>query len=236
MTTVDRTDHPDRIDHRRVTEDLYRDIHKAIRVELFAITSQAGRLDPADHADCEALASHFDDVVWLLESHAAHEDAEIGPVLELHLPDLAERIEVDHRRIDGRLDRIHDLVVTAVEASGARRDSTHRLYLELASFTSDYLEHQDVEERVVMPALEDAVGVEATVAIHHAIVSSIPPDQMARSLALMLPAMNVDDRTELLGGMQAGAPAEVFAGVWSLAGSVLAAADHRALGHRLGIS
>ena len=36
---------------------------------------------------------------------------------------------------------------------------------------------------------------------------------MAKSLALMLPAMNIDDRTELLGGMQQGAPAEVFAGV-----------------------
>ncbi len=41
---------------------------------------------------------------------------------------------------------------------------------------------------------------------------------MAASLAIMLPAMNNDDRTELLGGMQAGAPPEVFAGVWSLAG------------------
>ena len=48
--------------------------------------------------------------------------------------------------------------------------------------------------------------------------------------------MNVDDRTELLGGMQAGAPPEVFEGVWGLAGSVLAPADHRALGARLGIA
>ena len=39
------------------------------------------------------------------------------------------------------------------------------------------------------------------------------------------PAMNVDDRTELLGGMQQGAPAEVFAGIWGLAGSVLPPAD-----------
>ena len=48
---------------------------------------------------------------------------------------------------------------------------------------------------------------------------------MAKSLALMLPAMNIDDRTELLGGMRAGAPAEVFDGVWGLAGSVLDTGD-----------
>jgi hypothetical protein len=35
--------------------------------------------------------------------------------------------------------------------------------------------------------------------------------------------------------MRAGAPAEVFDGVWSLAGSVLDVADLRALARRLGI-
>ena len=88
----------------------------------------------------------------------------------------------------------------------------HRLYLALASFTSDYLEHQDVEERVVMPALEAAVGVEDVVAIHQAILANIPPEEMAQGLAVMIPAMNIDDRAALLGGMRAGAPAEVFDG------------------------
>jgi hypothetical protein len=49
----------------------------------------------------------------------------------------------------------------------------------------------------------------------------------------MLPAMNIDDRTALLGGMRAGAPAEVFEGVWALAGSVLPFEDHRDLARRL---
>jgi hypothetical protein len=112
----------------------------------------------------------------------------------------------------------------------------HRLYLELASFTSAYLEHQDVEERIVMPALERAIGAESAFAIHQAIVGSIPPDEMASSLAVMLPAMNVFERTALLGGMRAGAPAPVFEGVWGLAGSVLAPVDHQAVAVRLGLA
>ena len=52
----------------------------------------------------------------------------------------------------------------------------------------------------------------------------------------MLPAMNIDDRADLLGGMQATAPAPVFEGVWGLAGNVLDPADHLALGRRLGIA
>ena len=116
-----------------------------------------------------------------------------------------------------------------------QRPRLHHLYLELSSFTGDYLRHQDVEERVVMPALETAIGVPAVVEIHGAILGSIPPQEMARSLAMMLPLMNIDERAEMLGGMQAEAPPEVFAGVWSLAGSVLSPADHTALARRLAV-
>jgi hypothetical protein len=86
-----------------------------------------------------------------------------------------------------------------------------------------------------MPALESAIGVEGVLGLHQAIIASIPPEEMARSLAIMFPAMNVDDRCELLGGMQAGAPPEVFAGIWALAGSVLAEGDVRAVAGRLGL-
>ena len=219
-----------------ITLDLYKDIHKGIRAELFSVTAEAGRLDPSVSIARAALATHVTDVVELLTGHAHHEDAAIQPVLESRLPDLAERIEVDHLTIEAHMD---DLVAMAAEAASPTADDpgaqVHRLYLALASFTSDYLRHQDVEERVVMPALEAAVGIEQVVTIHQAILAHIPPEEMAKGLAVMVPAMNIDDRTALLGGMRAGAPAEVFAGVWSLVGSVLEVDEHRALAQRLEI-
>ena len=60
------------------------------------------------------------------------------------------------------------------------------------------------------------MSVDELVGINQAIVASIPPEEMAIGLSFMLPAMNIDDRTEMLGGMKAGAPPEVFAGVWGL--------------------
>ena len=87
-----------------------------------------------------------------------------------------------------------------------------------------------------MPALAAVMSVDEVIAVDQAIVASIPPDLMATSLGFMLPAMNIDDRAEMLGGMQAGAPPEVFAGVWALTGSVLTPADTAALGARLGIA
>ena len=217
-----------------ITLDLYKDIHKGIRVELFSVTAEAGRLDPSQGIARAALATHVNDVVHLLTGHAEHEDAAIQPVLEARLPDLAERIEVDHLTLDARMDELVEMAAEAASLTVVDAGSkVHRIYLALASFTSDYLRHQDVEERVVMPSLEAAVGFPEVLTIHQAILAGMPPEEMAKGLAVMIPAMNIDDRTTLLGGMRAGAPAEVFDGVWSLVGSVLDPDDHRALARRL---
>ena len=161
--------------------------------------------------------------------HAEHEDAAIDPVLEVHRPDLSETIAADHVVLDARLAAVAERTRDAADGVGDARTQLHWAYLDLASFTSAYLSHQDLEERVVMPILEEAVGVEALLGIHQSILASISPEWMSRSLALMLPAMNLDDRVEMLAGMRASAPPEVFAGVLGLAGSVLAPADVDAL-------
>ncbi|MCU1371948.1 MAG: hypothetical protein JWO77_3142 [Ilumatobacteraceae bacterium] len=220
-----------------VTLDLYRDIHKGIRTQLFDLVELAGRTDPSDCAARRTLADAVTTAMTFLESHAHHEDTAIDPVLHVHLPALAERIVRDHALFDGRAAYLVDFAEHLVEdVAGHERALLHQLYLDLAGFTSIYLVHQDVEEREIMPALEAAVGPAAVAGIHGQILASIPPDQMARSLALMLPAMNLDDRSEMLGGIREHAPAEAFQGVWGLAGSVLDPADHTALARRLGLA
>jgi len=225
-------------DFALVTFDAYRDIHKGIRAELFAVTSTAGSLDPTDRCGRAALADHVASVGRVLELHAEHEDTVVDPVLVEHLPELAEKISYDHHVLEARFAWLVDLAQDAAASSLPidQRRLGHLLYLELSGFTSAYLAHQLVEERVVMPALEQAVGVEAVVGMHVAILSSIPPDVMATSLAFMLPAMNADDRAELLGGMRADAPAPVFDGVVSLARSVLDPAEFAATAKRLDLA
>jgi hypothetical protein len=159
------------------------------------------------------------------------------PLLEVHTPALADTITSDHERIDGQIAALEVLAERSIDAArSARRDLAHRLYLAIASFTSAYLAHQDFEELEVMPALSLAVGADELAAVHHELIASISPDEMASSLAVMLPAMDIDGRAELLGGLQAGAPPEVFAGVWGLTESVLTDEDARALAARLGVS
>ena len=217
--------------------DLYRDIHKGIRAELFAVTSTAGSIDPSDRCDRAALADHVTAVAAILESHAHHEDEALDTVLQRHLPDVAGTINSDHDRLERMFASITDLAATVVESgAGDERRLVQWLHLDLARFTGSYLEHIDLEERTVMQQLPQLIGIDEVAAIHGAIIGSIPPDEMARSLAFMLPAMNIDDRTELLGGVRAAAPPEAFEATMGLARSVLRPADYRSLADRMEVA
>jgi hypothetical protein len=219
-----------------VTFDLYRDIHKGIRSELFGATLEAGRVDPADDAGRAALQSQVEDLVTLLVTHAEHEDGAIQPAIEAHLPDLAATVVGDHEVLERRLGQLVEMAAVArVAPEHHRRLRVHQLYVELGSFTSAYLAHQDLEERQVMPALEQAIGVEAVIGIHGAIIGPMPPAELMSSLAVMFPVMNVDDIAELLGGMRAQAPEEAFRAVVSLLRSVAEPTTALAVTNRLGL-
>ena len=130
------------------------------------------------------------------------------------------------------LEVLADRVAEACPAQA--RLLTHRLYLGLASFTAAYLQHQEFEEFEVMVMLSQHVSAEELRALDDAIVASISPEMMAQSLSIMVPAMNIEDQTELFTGIRNGAPPEVFAGLMGLAGSVLEPVRFDALARRLG--
>jgi len=217
--------------------DLYRDIHKGIRAALFGLVSQAGSADASNPDERTALAANVNQVADLLVSHAEHEEGFLDePVRALSIKDADWTIE-QHHELEASLIGLRTRAAEAVDAGGPiQRACLHHLYLDLASFTSAYLAHQDYEERVLMPMLAHSLTIPEILALNGAIIGTIPPEELAYALALMLPAMNVEDRTEILGGMRAEAPPEVFAGVWALAGSVLSPADVAALGARLGVA
>jgi hypothetical protein len=215
----------------------YRDIHKGIRSQLFDVTATAGRLDPTDSVSWMALVDHLTDVQNTLTTHAHHEDTFVDPMVVQFDAELSASIEADHVHLDGRFAAIRELASAATSYPASdQRPVADLVYLELSGFTSEYLHHQLVEERVIMPALLSEFGIEEVVKMHVAIVSSIPPEDMAKELAFMLPAMNVDDRTELLGNVRETAPAPAFEGVVGLARSVLEPADFTALASRLGVA
>jgi len=86
-----------------VVVDVYRDIHKGIRHELFGVTLDAGRVDPGSAEAVTGVASRWTNLVNLLVAHADHEETFLQPVIEQFTPVYAEEIAETHARLEGQM-------------------------------------------------------------------------------------------------------------------------------------
>jgi Hemerythrin HHE cation binding domain len=216
--------------------DFYREIHKGIRLAMFELVLDVGRLDVSEAVAVDrALADHaalFD----MLDLHHAHEDTWIQPLIIEHAPVLGRMIDAQHHDVNEGMAHLRTLADRLANAAGARRRAaSHRLYLDLSELTSVYLAHQLVEETAVMPTLRAAVPTDELIALDQSIRASIPPEAMAHLLGFVLRAMNVDERAKLGIGMSM-APPEVIAGFRAVAAESLSAADWTQITDRLGIA
>ena len=173
-------------------------------------------------------------LVQLLISHAEHEEEFVQPVLKQYAPKLADVIVEDHVALEKQMACIEVLSDRIVDAiSTERRRLTHRLYLALASFTAEYLQHQAFEELEIAPALAGFVS-------SRGVGCDRPRDRREH------PARTDGDRPvahaagdEHRGPFrdarrhEARRAAPVLAGVQALAQSVLAPSDYAALAVRV---
>ncbi len=199
--------------------DMYNNVHKGLRRALCGLLSEAGAA-----TDLAELGARWAELETKLHAHHEHEDVFIGPHLARVAPSLFAQMEREHHVIAGEL--------KAVRATSQGEDSK-AFYRQLARFTSLYLAHMAEEEGAFSDALFAAYTDRDLRAIEHDLVSSIAPEALASMMAIMLPAMNLDERYELLAGMRHGAPPEVFAGMCQLAASVLEPSAWAALNGKL---
>lgn len=217
--------------------DVYREIHKAMRFALFGATTRAGHTDAADEAGIDALLAEWADVRMVLLGHHSHEDDFCDHLIQQHAPALRDQLEAAHREADAGVAALDAQAAELASGTVDERWSKLRsFHLDLADFTAMYLGHLRFEEDVVMPALNAALSDEELARVTDQIRGSVPPPEMCVFIRYMVPAMNFSERLDMLGGMYAGAPPEIFEMFRAAAESCLSADDYRAVAEAAGFA
>lgn len=209
--------------------DIYRDVHKGLRKELFDLVMLVGATDFGDREALETVQRRFVRTVDLLEMHSRHEDKHMQPLIEALDKEKAARIAEAHVSVDvdvANLLRQVNLVKATDEDVAARG---RQIYLQLNHFVAAYLEHIALEEEEVNTLLLKAYDDDFLAALSAKIRSDIPPPAMETFMSCMIPAVNNPERGEILNGMKASAPPEVFEGFCQLAKGVLTDGDWQKL-------
>ena len=209
---------------------MYREIHKAMRFALFGVTTLAGATDAADDEAVRHLVDEWGDVRFVLLGHHSHEDDFCDALIKQHAPGLREELEAAHEVADATIVHLHTAAGRLVDTAPEERWGDLRsFYLDLADFTASYIEHLRFEEDRVMPALNAAMTNEQLETLTNAIRGSVPPPEMCIFIRYMVPSMNFSERLDMLGGMHAGAPPEIFELFRAAAEDSLDPADYRAV-------
>lgn len=230
MTQIDTHTSPAETSNE-VTLDLYREVHKGLRRALFGLCEAAGALDATDATERATFVARFAELDQLLTLHHGHEDGEFfGNLIAKVAPQFVPQLEAAHVKAVDDLAALRRTVITVGDGGGSADD----LYNQIAAFLVSYLGHMAEEEHLVMPALSAGASFDELLDVQIALRTAMPPNDMVLFMRWMLPAMNTDERTNMLGGMKAGAPPEIFSMFWSTATDALTPAQLAIVAGRIG--
>ncbi|WP_028456146.1 hemerythrin domain-containing protein [Chitinilyticum litopenaei] len=191
--------------------DIYRKIHKALRMAMADIMVRVGHLDPQDTEAVEATCLRMLEFVNLCEHHLEKENAFIHPVLESKAAGASARIANEHHQHMSDFARLRELTRELSDAPAlARTHVAHELYHELALFVAHNLVHMYIEETANNGVLWKYCTDGEILALEQELVASISPDAMQGVLRWMLPAISHDERCAIFAGMKQSAPKPVL--------------------------
>jgi len=220
-------------DRGPVRPDLYGPIHQTLRAGMARTLVALGALDVTDAAECRQVLADARQLLSLVDSHLHHEEVFVHPLLRAAEP--AWVVDTEHEHAQHRT--AIAMLRAEIDELRARPDATaaQGLYGRFALFVAENHEHMHMEETrlnaVLWAHCDDATLME----LHDRIVASIPPDEMAATMAIMLPALTPQQRAGMLGAMQTQAPPEAMRGMFEIADAVLDARAAAKLRSALGL-
>ncbi|HEX5313032.1 hemerythrin domain-containing protein [Aquabacterium sp.] len=203
--------------------NLYQSVHKGLRAFMADTVQLVGATDPADASERDKALEQVRTLLSICQAHLSHENDFIHVAMERRSPGSARQCQGDHVEHMAHINQLTQLVSVAdsPEQRADGGDAWLTLYQELSLFVADNLEHMMLEESHNNQVLWSHYSDEELGGIHVALVSSIPPEEMAIHFRWMIPSLSHPERVAMLGGMQQGMPEPVFHSQMAVAQTLL---------------
>ncbi len=216
--------------------DLYRPIHKALRLLMVDTLTKFGALDTRDEAALSAALEQLDTLLGVCRVHMDHENTHVHTAMEAASAGASLQAAQEHRQHRREIDDLAgDQRALRSAAASERTRLAQQIYRHLARFVADNLLHMAHEEKTHNALLWARYGDDQLRQIEAAIVADTEPTTMQSVLRWMLPALNAQERFELLAGMRQQMPETGFDQVLRLSRAVLPTPAWAALARRLAV-
>lgn len=214
-----------------IRPDLYRVVHKALRVWMADVLVALGRLDLDDACSCDHTLSRTQRLLDQLAAHAAHENAVLHPAVALVAPDAATQAARQHdahgHRIAVLRQRLQQLASTSQPQE--RRVLALCLYREFAAFMGHDLLHMLDEEGASNAALWAGYSDADLKALHARILAAVDPQLLAEMRPWMVRALDPAELSELFSAWRSAMPPAAYCAALEQAEAELDARRHAAL-------
>ena len=198
--------------------DIYATIHKALRALMMDTLHAVGRIDIYDAKDLAAVCERVLELADVSASHLDHENGFIHPAIETVCPGFSARIASEHVEHLAAIAQLRGAVsaLRACPRGAAQERAALALYRMLALFVAENFAHMHFEETEHNQVLWAHYSDEELRALEGRIVATLPPAENMLIMRWIFPAMTPAERTEMLTGMQAAAPAQVVDAVLAM--------------------
>lgn len=215
---------------------IYAGVHKGLRAFMADTLLRVGNTDPDDSCECAHTFEQLSTLLTLCRHHLQHENDFMHPALERAQANAAVRTADEHIEHLEAIAALELQLVATDSATGVERGAAmHRLYLQLAAFVAENIEHMHREETANNAIFQRYYSDPELLALEGEIINQIPPEEMAVWLRWMIPHMNAAERLQMFADSKLHAPRAAYEGMLALARERLSQHDwyklERALQH-----
>jgi hypothetical protein len=210
--------------------------HKYVSFRLSEFSRFIAKTDFSDNHSVEAVMSKFREIKELMHGHAGHENNTIHPLLKEKGSALAEKIENEHHEHDS-IFKYMDELLTSIKSSlddDVRIQSGHEYYLAFLRFEASNLQHQEYEEKIILPELHQLYSDNEILSkVDGPVYAVLAVDHMIGMLKELFPHFNREDKFGMLSDIQLAQP-DKFSELWKESRSFLEENDHAYLALKFG--